>query len=74
MASCVQRDSITPTARWQGHACNANARANMIDYVFYSGVFRARPVAVPVIDAQTPLPSYDQPSDHLALMAYFDWH
>ena len=55
------------------YTCNANARANMLDYVFYTGVFRAQPVAVPVIDDQTPLPSYDQPSDHLALMAYFDW-
>ena len=55
------------------YTCNANARANMIDYVFYTGVFRAQPVAVPVIDDQTPLPSYDQPSDHLALTAYFDW-
>jgi mRNA deadenylase 3'-5' endonuclease subunit Ccr4 len=53
--------------------CNANARAKMIDYVFYTEMFRAQPVAVPVIDDQTPLPSYDQPSDHLALMARFDW-
>jgi len=56
------------------YTCNANARAHMIDYVFYTEAFRAQPVAVPVIDAQTPLPSYDQPSDHLALMAHFDWH
>jgi mRNA deadenylase 3'-5' endonuclease subunit Ccr4 len=55
------------------YTCNANARAAMIDYVFYSEAFRTQPVAIPVIDDQTPLPSYDQPSDHLALMAYFDW-
>lgn len=55
------------------YTCNANARANMVDYVFYTEAFRAQPVAVPVIDDQTPLPSYDQPSDHLALMAHFDW-
>ena len=55
------------------YTCNANARAHMIDYVFYTEAFRAQPVAVPVIDDQTPLPSYDQPSDHLALMAHFDW-
>ena len=56
------------------YTCNANARANMVDYVFYTEAFRAQPVAVPVIDDQTPLPSYEQPSDHLALMAHFDWH
>jgi mRNA deadenylase 3'-5' endonuclease subunit Ccr4 len=54
--------------------CNASARANMIDYVFFTEAFRAQPVAVLVIDDQTPLPSYDQPSDHLALMAHFNWH
>ena len=52
---------------------NANARAKMIDYVFYPETVRAQPVAVPVIDDQTPLPSYDHPSDHLALMAHFEW-
>ncbi len=56
------------------YTCNASARANMLDYVFYTEAFRVQPVAVPVIDDQTPLPSYDQPSDHLALMAHFDWH
>jgi endonuclease/exonuclease/phosphatase family metal-dependent hydrolase len=56
------------------YTCNANARANMVDYVFYTEAFRAQPVAVPVINDQTPLPSYDQPSDHLALTAHFDWH
>lgn len=53
--------------------CNANARAKMIDYVFYPETVQAQPVAVPMIDDQTPLPSYDQPSDHLALTAHFEW-
>ena len=53
--------------------CNSNARAKMVDYVFYTKGFWAQPVAVPVIDDQTPLPAHDQPSDHLALMAHFDW-
>ena len=56
------------------YTCNANARATMLDYVFYTETFRVQPVAVPAIDDQTPLPSYDHPSDHLALMAHFDWH
>jgi mRNA deadenylase 3'-5' endonuclease subunit Ccr4 len=53
--------------------CNANARAKMIDYVFYPETVRAQAVPVPVIDDQTPLPSYEHPSDHLALMAHFEW-
>ena len=55
------------------YTCNANARAKMIDYVFHTETLRAQPVAVPVIDDQTPLPSFEQPSDHLALMAHFAW-
>jgi endonuclease/exonuclease/phosphatase family metal-dependent hydrolase len=55
------------------YTCNANARARMIDYVFHTEALRAQPVAVPVIDDQTPLPSSDQPSDHLALMGHFEW-
>ena len=53
--------------------CNANARAKMIDYVFYPETVRPQPVAVPAIDDQTPLPSDDHPSDHLAVMAHFEW-
>jgi endonuclease/exonuclease/phosphatase family metal-dependent hydrolase len=56
------------------YTCNANARATMLDYVFYTEAFRVQPGAIPVIDDQTPLPSYDQPSGHLALTAHFDWH
>ena len=55
------------------YTCNANARARMIDYVFHTETLRAQPVAVPVIDDQAPLPSFEQPSDHLALMAHFAW-
>jgi endonuclease/exonuclease/phosphatase family metal-dependent hydrolase len=43
------------------YTCNANARANMVDYVFYTEAFRVQPVAVPAIDDQTPLPSYERP-------------
>jgi|GEM_PF-565760 len=55
------------------YTCNANARARMIDYIFHTETLRAQPVAVPVIDDQTPLPSFEQPSDHLAIMAHFIW-
>jgi endonuclease/exonuclease/phosphatase family metal-dependent hydrolase len=56
------------------YTCNANARATMVDYVFYTKAFRAQPEAVTVIGDHTPLPSSDQPSDHLALTAHFAWH
>jgi len=51
----------------------ANGRALLIDYAFHTAGLRAMPLDPPVIDDDTKLPSQDQPSDHLALVAAFDW-
>jgi mRNA deadenylase 3'-5' endonuclease subunit Ccr4 len=51
----------------------ANGRAKLIDYVFHTGGLRSRPLDPPPISDDTKLPSTDQPSDHLALVAHFDW-
>lgn len=56
-----------------GHTCNPNGRAKTIDYLFHSPDLHATPAALPVIDDATPLPSPEQPSDHLALLASFSW-
>jgi len=53
--------------------CNSNGEAKLIDYLFYSESLRAEPRLPVPIDGQTPLPSPDQPSDHLPLVAQFDW-
>jgi mRNA deadenylase 3'-5' endonuclease subunit Ccr4 len=53
------------------YTCNSDRRAKLIDHIFFRGPVRAEPAAVPVIDSETPLPSPDQPSDHLPLMANF---
>jgi len=53
--------------------CNSNGEAKLIDYLFYSPALRATPVPTPPIDGSTVLPSPDQPSDHLPLIARFDW-
>jgi mRNA deadenylase 3'-5' endonuclease subunit Ccr4 len=53
--------------------CNSNGQPKLIDYLFYSGSLRATPLLPASIDAGTPLPSADQPSDHLPLIAQFDW-
>ena len=52
--------------------CNSNHRAKMIDYVFSAGL-RSAPITPPEIDDLTPLPSWDQPSDHLPLSARLEW-
>jgi mRNA deadenylase 3'-5' endonuclease subunit Ccr4 len=52
--------------------CNSNGEAKLIDYLFFRGSLRVQPVLPPTIDAQTPLPSLEQPSDHVPLLARFE--
>jgi mRNA deadenylase 3'-5' endonuclease subunit Ccr4 len=51
--------------------CNPNGRAKRIDYIFHTSGLKAEPVRLMEIDDLTPLPSADEPSDHLAIMAMF---
>jgi mRNA deadenylase 3'-5' endonuclease subunit Ccr4 len=55
------------------YTCNANARARMVDYLFYSPALQAEPLPIPVIDDRTVLPSAEQPSDHVPVRANFRW-
>lgn len=52
--------------------CNPNRRAKRIDYLFHTIDLTAQPADLPVIDDRTPLPSLEQPSDHLAILAWFE--
>lgn len=55
--------------------CNVGANARMIDYLFYSPALVADPIKPPLsIDDSTILPSVEQPSDHVAILAKFSWH
>lgn len=51
-------------------SCNSNGSAKLIDYVFSRGL-RAEPIAPRLIDDETPLPSEEEPSDHLPLAVRF---
>jgi len=51
-------------------SCNSNGAAKLIDYVFSRGL-RAEPIAPRLIDDETPLPSEEEPSDHLPLAVRF---
>jgi endonuclease/exonuclease/phosphatase family metal-dependent hydrolase len=53
------------------YTCNSSREAKLIDYLFFRGAVRVEPVALPVIDGETPLPSASEPSDHLPLRARF---
>jgi mRNA deadenylase 3'-5' endonuclease subunit Ccr4 len=54
--------------------CNVNSEARMIDYIFSSSALVAEPQLSVVIDDETILPSAEQPSDHVPIMAKFDWN
>ena len=53
--------------------CNMSGSARMIDYLFHSAALSAAPSAPRRIDDQTILPSAEEPSDHIPIMARFDW-
>jgi mRNA deadenylase 3'-5' endonuclease subunit Ccr4 len=53
--------------------CNSNNKAKLIDYLFHTPELAATPIGSPRLDDDTPLPSYKEPSDHLAIMSRFHW-
>ena len=55
------------------YTCNFNAEAKMIDYLFHTSNLRSEPEAIMPVDKRTILPSAEQPSDHVAIVARLDW-
>jgi mRNA deadenylase 3'-5' endonuclease subunit Ccr4 len=53
--------------------CNVKGEARMIDYLYHSTALCSEPDAPAPIDDRTILPSAEQPSDHVPLMARFTW-
>ena len=53
--------------------CSFNSEVKMIDYLFHSANLRAAPCDSFAIDARTVMPSAEQPSDHVAVVARFAW-
>jgi exonuclease III len=49
--------------------CNSNSKRKRIDFILCSSDFVASPAPLPVITDVTPLPSTDEPSDHLPIEA-----
>jgi len=56
----------------QAYTCNVGRDAARIDYVFTRALV-VEGLAVRAIDADTPLPSLDEPSDHLLIAARCSW-
>lgn len=54
------------------NTCTFNGESKMIDYLLYSRPLRCQPREIARIDGRTILPSADQPSDHVAVVANFD--
>jgi len=53
--------------------CNIGGTARLIDYIFYAGEVNAEASLLRRIDDRTILPSAEEPSDHVAVMARIDW-
>lgn len=63
-------EQLGPTA----YSANSERRAKLIDFLFYRGALTLSPEPItPEIDSFTPLPSADQPSDHLPVLATARW-
>ncbi|RKH22677.1 hypothetical protein D7V77_26375 [Corallococcus sp. CA041A] len=56
-------------ARRHQPTCNANGIPKSIDFLFHSTALRAQPDALPALEEQTPMPSEQEPSDHLPISA-----
>lgn len=54
------------------YTCNANGKRKRIDYILHTADFRATPTPLPEITDDTPLPSENEPSDHLPIEARLD--
>jgi mRNA deadenylase 3'-5' endonuclease subunit Ccr4 len=57
----------------RAYTCNSNGKASTIDYLFHNAALRSQPLALPTVEDHTPLPGPGQPSDHVAVMAQFEW-
>lgn len=53
--------------------CNANREARVVDYLFFDQALAATPRPVVAVTNDTPLPSAEQPSDHVPVTATFTW-
>ena len=53
--------------------CNVNGDARMIDYLFYTSALRAQPCTTVAVDRYSILPSAAAPSDHVPVVAEFEW-
>jgi mRNA deadenylase 3'-5' endonuclease subunit Ccr4 len=56
------------------NTCSFNGQAKMIDYLFYSSKLRAEPEPPSPLDERTVLPSAEQPSDHVPVLARMEWY
>ena len=54
-------------------SCNIGGSARLIDYLFFSRGINAQASVRRRIDGRTILPSAEEPSDHIAIVARVDW-
>jgi mRNA deadenylase 3'-5' endonuclease subunit Ccr4 len=65
--------ALAHESRPHARSAVANRKARLIDHLFHTAALAALPIDPPEVDDETVLPSEDEPSDHLALAAEFEW-
>lgn len=72
--SALQHHGFVDAGRDTGfYTCNSNAVAKRIDYIFHSRQLNVQLLPQRTIDDLTPLPSADEPSDHLPIIGNVRW-
>jgi mRNA deadenylase 3'-5' endonuclease subunit Ccr4 len=62
----------TYTGRESAHTCLVDGTAKRIDYLFHTPSLQARAGEVPPLTGHCQIPSAEEPSDHVPVMAFFD--
>ena len=65
--------TFTHATQHFGATCNANRKAKMIDYIFHQTSLRPHPDPLTAVGDTTPLPGSTEPSDHVPVVARFEW-
>jgi mRNA deadenylase 3'-5' endonuclease subunit Ccr4 len=60
-------------ARPRDYTANAHRKAKVIDFLFHDANLRSDPQPVAPINDRTPLPGPGHPSDHVPVVATFEW-
>ena len=74
VADALRADGLVDTyhGKDDAHTCLVDRVPKRIDYVFHSPNLKAKPGELPALGGPTLLPSSEEPSDHLPILAWLE--